>query len=390
MSVERKSCGWHDAGIRLLSCAVVIGAGLASGCVSRGITKPRSEVIEDALAKGQQIASIEEDREKFFSDVSAQQERLIAILERRSEGGMRDSNYRIGPQDEIEINVFDVPELNLTARVGQSGFISLPLVGGVRALNLTETELHKELTRRLASYVKQPQVSIVVSHYGSQKVAVLGAVDKPGTYPLKKGSNSLIELISEAGGVSAKAGNFINFVPAELSGVSSANDVEGRARLALQSQVAGTTLAQPIEVSLENIMGTSGAIPLEIPVRGGDMVIIPEGGKILVEGEVTTPGSFELGQRMTLLGALAAAGGVTYSAKLDEIEVVREVNVQEKRHLVLAMEDLSSGKYPDIRLKSGDIVRIPSASGRRMSQDTFEGISKLINFGIGGSIPLAN
>lgn len=372
----------------IVAIGALFSAVSLSSCVARGITKPRSQIIEEARSNDQQILSIEEEREQFFADIYAQQDKLVGILEKRARGGATDPNYRIGAQDEIEINVFDVPELNLTARVGQSGFISLPLVGGVQASNMTEAELQKDLTRRLGSYVRHPQVSVVVSHFGSQKVAVLGAVDKPGTYPLKKGTNSLVELISEAGGVSASAGNYLNFVPAEVSGVAATGDVEARARLALQSKV-GTNI-QPIEVSLDNVMGTAGGIPIEIPVRGGDMIIIPEGGKVLVEGEVTSPGAFELGQRMTLLGALAAASGVTYAAKLDEIEVVREVNAKEKRHLVLAMEDISSGKYPDIRLKSGDIVRVPSESGKRMSQDTFEGITKMINFGIGGSIPLAN
>jgi polysaccharide export outer membrane protein len=379
-----------DSSVVALSVGITLATVLLGGCVAKGITKPRSEIIEQAISNGQEIASIEEDRERFFGAMYEQQDKLLTLLQQRSSGGSRDANYRIGPQDELEINVFDVPELNLTARVGQSGFISLPLVGGVQALNLTEAELQKELTKRLSSYVRQPQVSVVVSHFGSQKVAVLGAVDKPGTYPLKKGTNSIIELISEAGGVSTKAGNYINFVPVELSGVSSSNDAEARARFALQSQAGGTTAMQPIEVALENVLGTSGGIPIEIPIRGGDMIIVPEGGKVMVEGEVTSPGAFELGQRMTLLGALAAASGVTYSAKLDEIEVVREASLQDKYHLVVSMEDLSSGKYPDIRLKNGDIVRVPSASGRRMSQDTFEGIAKMINFGIGGNVALAN
>ena len=369
---------------------VVILASIATGCVSKGITKPRSEVIAAASNNGQEMTSIEDERDQFLEQDKKQQQRLLVVLEQRSKAGMRDANYRIGAQDEVEINVFDVPELNLTTKVGQSGFISLPLVGGVQALNLTEIELQQELAKRLSSYVKRPQVSVVVSHYGSQKIAVLGAVSKPGTYPLKKGTNSIVELIGEAGGVTDKAGNYLNFIPVEISGVSATNDIEGRARLAFESHSGQHDAAKPIEVSLDAVMGTSGGIPLEIPVKGGDMIIIPEGGKILVEGEVQTPGAFELGQRMTLLGALAASGGITYGANLDEIEVVREASAKEKLHLVMSLEDLSSGKYPDVRLRNGDIVRVPSSSGRRMTQDTFEGISKMINFGVGGSVALGS
>jgi len=231
---------------------------------------------------------------------------------------------------------------------------------------------------------------VTVSNFGSQKVAVMGAVDKPGTYPLKKGLNSVLELVSEAGGVSGRAGNYLNFVPVEISGLSAANDVEARARLALEAQAGLREHTRPIEVALDAIMGTSGGIPIEIPVRGGDMVIIPEGGKVMVEGEVEKTGAYELGQRMTLLGALAASGGITYGAKIDEIEVVREVGLAEKRHLVVSIEDLATGKFPDVKLRNGDIVRVPSANGRRLSQDIFDGVTRVINFGIGGNVALAS
>lgn len=360
-------------------------------CSGKAFTKPRSQIIEEAEESGITMMPVEVERELFFQNDKVQQERLLEILERRSAGSFRDATYRIGASDEVEINVFDVPELNLTTRVGQAGFLSLPLIGAVQATGLTESELQAELKKRLSSFVRDPQVSVAVSHYGSQKVAVLGAVDKPGTYPLKKGTNSVLELLSEAGGVSEKSGNYLNFVPAELSGIGAGNDVEARARLALQSEngVRGGS-HHAIEVTLDHILGTSGGIPLEIPVRGGDMIVVPEAGKVMIEGEVEKAGSYELGPRMTLLGALAASGGITYSAKIDEIEIVREAGLEQKTHLVLNLESIAAGEDRDIRLRNGDIIRVPSASGRRLTQDTFDGISKILNFGVGGSVNLAN
>jgi len=102
------------------------------------------------------------------------------------------------------VNVFDVPELNVTVRIRDSGFASLPLVGAVKAAGLTESEFQEELQERLVHYVKEPEISVFVSNYGSQEVAVLGAVKEPGSYALRKGSNTLLELISEAGGLSEK------------------------------------------------------------------------------------------------------------------------------------------------------------------------------------------
>lgn len=360
-----------------------------TGCATKGLTPPRSQIIEDARRKGLEVASLEEEKQAFYAIEEVQKKRLMALLRKRSSAdGARDSSYRIGPQDEVEINVFDVPEMNVSVRVNQSGFVSLPLVGAVKAGGLTESDLRDSLRQRLSAYVRNPQISVFISNYGSQKVAVMGAVRNPGTYALKKGSNSILELISEAGGVSEKAGNFLNFIPAELTGIESANDVEARARFALDVESSQKLRNAALEVYLDQVMGTSGGVPIEIPIRGGDMIIIPESGKVMVEGEVEKSGSYDLGPQMTLLGALAASGGITYGAKVDEVEIVREVSPGTKGRLVLDLSRLATGEDNDPRLRNGDIVRVPSDSGRRLTQDTFEGISKLINFGIGGSVPL--
>ena len=347
--------------------------------------------MEEAESAGSSMPSVEEDRELFFSQEKIQQERIISLIRSRSEGVQASSSYRVGAGDEVEINVFDVPELNVTVRVRESGFVSLPLIGPVKAAGLTEPEILDEITSRLGAYVRHPQVSVFISNYGSQKVAVMGAVRTPGTYSLKKGSNSVLELISEAGGVSDKAGNFINIIPAEVSGISAANDVEARARLALASQNVAAMKNTAVEMYLDQVMGTNGGIPLEIPVRGGDMIVVPEGGKITVEGEVEKGGALDLGRQMTLLSSLAAAGGITYGAKIDEVEIIRDVGLPDRKaRLVLDLERISRGEERDVRLRNGDIVRVPSDSGRRLTQDTFEGISRIINFGVGGTVNVVN
>lgn len=373
----------------ILLSAFVLSSTLV-GCTNRAITKPRSEVLSEAQGDGLEIKSPEEEREAFFEFEHKQQTDVVELIRRRTDDRVRDTNYRLGPADEVEINVFDVPEMNVTARVRESGFVSLPLVGAVKASGLTEQEFHEELRKRLANYVKNPELTVFVSLYGSQKVSVMGAVAKPGSYSLKKGSNSILELLSEAGGVNDRAGGLLTFVPAERSGLGATNDVEARARLALNAGGEVDFRNSGIQLYLDQVLGTNGLIPLEIPVRGGDMIVVPEAGKINVDGEVQKPGAYELGQRMTLLGALAAAGGITYGAKVDEVEVIREVGLDDKAHLVIDLSRLARGEERDVRLRNGDIVVVPSDSGRRLTQDTFEGISKVFNFGIGGSVNLAN
>jgi len=362
--------------------------GFTAGCAQRSFSYPRSQIIENADSQGTPIPTIVADRESFFRDQESNQTRVVALIKRRSGSDMQDANYRIGPADELEINVFDVPELNVTAKVRQSGFVSLPLIGAVKVVGLNEGEVVDAISHRLAEFVKRPQVSVFVSHYGSQKVAVLGAVRTPGNYSLKKGANSISELISEAGGLSDKAGNQLNFVPSEITGIGADNDIESRARLALGTQSAAVLRGAAIEIPLDQVLGTAGAIPLEVPVRGGDMIILPEAGKLMVEGEVQRIGSVDLTRRMTLLSALASSGGITYGAKVDEVEVIREIDGR-KVHLVLDLTKLATGEEKDVLLRNGDIVRVPSDTSRRLTQDTFDGLSRIINFGIGGNYSVA-
>ncbi|MEZ4753491.1 MAG: polysaccharide biosynthesis/export family protein [Bdellovibrionota bacterium] len=358
-----------------------------SGCARRSLIKPRSEIIANAESNGIKMRSIEEDLAIFEKLQSKNRERLLALVRSRSTGEFRDKTYRVGSEDEIEFAVFDVPELNLATKVRQSGHISLPLIGAVEVKGKTEDEIQEAVSNRLSTFVKNPQVSVFITNYGSQKVAVMGAVREPGTYSLKKGSNSVVELIGEAGGLSEKAGSYLNFVPAEISGIEASTVAESRAMLSLASHEIGTRNVSGIEIPMDSVLATSGGIPLEIPVRGGDMIVVPEAGTVQVDGEVEKRGTFELGQRMTLLGALAAAGGIRSSAKADEVEVIRQLD-GDKVHVVINLEGLSQGEVKDVNLRSGDIIRVPSDSGKRMSEDTFNTITSIISVGVGASVPV--
>lgn len=358
------------------------------GCASKAITKPFSEVFKEAHERGISMRSVEEEKIAFFEQDQRNKERLIEVIGNRSKDVNYDKEYRIGPSDEMEITVFDVPELNLKTQVKESGDLSLPLIGIIHAKGLTESELLNQIANRLQKFVLNPQVSLSITNYGSQKVAVVGAVRNPGTYPLKKGLNSVLELIGVAGGLNDKAGNTLNFVPVDISGLSFTNDAASRARLALSNELNSESRPSGIEVYLDNVLGTSGTIPVEIPIKGGDMIVVPEAGKVLVEGEVEKTGSYELGRQMSLLGSLAAAGGITYSAKVDEIEIIRDNGGEVRNRLIVDLQKISTGEERDIKLKNGDIIKVPSHSGRRLRQDTFESITKIINFGVGGSVSM--
>lgn len=109
--------------------------------------------------------------------------------------------YKIGSQDVLEIVVFKVPELTRSVQVADSGSINLPLVGEVAAAGRTAQQLERDLTAHLGTtYLKNPQVSVYVREFNSQRVTIEGAVKKPGVYPVR-GKNSLLQLVAVAEGV---------------------------------------------------------------------------------------------------------------------------------------------------------------------------------------------
>lgn len=114
-------------------------------------------------------------------------------------------DYRIGAQDLLELQVFGVPDLNRTIRVNSRGSISLPLIGMVQAAGLTSEQLESSLAEKLSkTYLQNPQVSVFIKEYTSQRVTVEGAVKKPGVYPLK-GRTTLLQTLAIAEGLTSVA-----------------------------------------------------------------------------------------------------------------------------------------------------------------------------------------
>ena len=109
-------------------------------------------------------------------------------------------DYLLGPEDVIEITVWGNEDLKRVVPVSLEGTITFPMIGEVRAAGKSTQQLEKELARRLGDgYIKNPQITVTVKEYKSQKVYVMGQVEKPGTYPVTK-DNNLLFVLSQAGG----------------------------------------------------------------------------------------------------------------------------------------------------------------------------------------------
>lgn len=146
---------------------------------------------------GQEANSGPQQKARGFSDTTAGSPQAPTLAVPGLGGG--GDSYKLGPLDVIQVSVYGVPELSVTAPITADGYLQMPLLGATRASGKTAEQLQREITERLgADYIQNPQVIVLVKEYNSRFVVVTGAI-KNGIYPLK-GETTLLELIAGAGG----------------------------------------------------------------------------------------------------------------------------------------------------------------------------------------------
>ena len=252
---------------------------------------------------------------------------------------------RLGVGDLIEVNVYNVPELASKVRVGSSGDVYLPLVDYVHLEGLTQEEAQSLIEKRLADggFVRNPHVTILVDEAASQGVTVIGEVTKPGIYP-DGADHRLYEVISEAGGFSPAASRKI--------------------------AILRRNRPDPIRVDLPRNLADD--VSGNVEILPGDTITVPRAPIIYVVGDVGRPSGLLVDNgTLTVLQALALAGGTNRTAKLGGARIIRkgpsgmtEVKVEIKKML--------EAKSPDVTLQADDILFIPLSGGRVVAGRTFE------------------
>jgi polysaccharide export outer membrane protein len=248
--------------------------------------------------------------------------------------------YKIGPNDLLQLTVIGFEELNRQYRVSEEGSINLPYLGETEVEGLTRGELEKKLGLLLQekNYIKNPQVSILIVEYQSKRIYLLGAVENTGPYELL-GRMTLLKLLSEAGGLTTEAGNEIIITR-------------------MLSDGDKTTLKIPVEDLL--LKGNSS---LDIPLQPDDIINIPVDKIVLiyVTGQVRNPGALEVktSNIPTLLRAIAMAGGFTDRAAKGKVLIKRTDETGKEIEIKVDVDDIMKGKKKDIQLQADDVVIVP-------------------------------
>ncbi len=235
--------------------------------------------------------------------------------------------YVVGPEDVLDISVYDHPEMTSTVRVDGKGIVVLPLLDSVEVSGMTIGEVSKKLTKLLVDgYIVNPQVNVFVKAFRDQKAVILGQVLKPGLYELRP-QTTLLELISQAGGLTKEAGAAATLNRETLNGT------------------------QEIKINLDRLVDL-GDTSQNVQIMDGDRVFIVKAGEFFVTGEVKKPASYKYQDDLTLLKALALAGGLTDVASPDSIKIVRKIDGKEQ---VVKNADLDETILPN------DVIVVPES-----------------------------
>jgi polysaccharide biosynthesis/export protein len=317
-------------------------------------------------------------------------ERLAQLWERRRRESLA-SDYPIGPGDVIEISVPGMEEIKIiTQRVTGEGTISLPFVGVINASGMTDKELRDEIRRRLeTNYMRNPQISLFVKEFRSRQVAVIGAVQKPGLYNLASSADTVLGMISQAGGIKVEAAERILFVPAEPVDSERAKEVIDSLPAQLVSQDPSPLILRnvdPIVIRLDSINRSGHERYLNIPARPGDIIMVPGGGEVLVQGWVEKPGAYKITSGLTILGAVAAAGGTLFPADTGSVELLRTNNQGQKTSFIANLDFIKSGAQPDLHLREGDVIDVSSSSPKLVAYGVYRFFTSIMS--VGASIPV--
>ena len=245
------------------------------------------------------------------------------------------SDYRIGPQDLLEVKVYETAEFNREVRVGPDGRITLPVAGDIAVEGLTDRAAAEAVKRALEDCcVKRATVTLVVKEFRFRPISVIGAVGRPG--PLAaSGRSTLLEVLTAAGGVAPQHGDVVYIIRHGENGLS-----------------------DQLTVRLDDLL-LKGDPRANIPIYPADLINVPVTVEVTVfcQGEVNNPGAivFKSTERITLLTVIARAGGLSDRAS-KKVRIVRGKAGETAQQIDVDYKAVLAGKIADPILQESDVV----------------------------------
>jgi len=267
--------------------------------------------------------------------------------------------------------------------VDDRGYISLPMIEPIRAAGMSLTEVRRRIVHALqrAEVLKEPLVSAFLKEYQGQQVVVLGAVSRPGMFSLSRGHETLVDVLSMAGGLAPNAGNYILFRPSRADG-NAAYSLVVRGNAGDAPAGVDPTM---IPICLDAANGTTNPAILTLSLRGGDLIVLPEAGQVFIEGEVGKPGHYPLSRGVTLTQVISSAGGPTFPADLSQVRLIRSAASGDRAEWKIDLDEINEHDHPDIRLERNDSIVVPSRPGRKVVYGVYEFVTAIVRITVGGA-----
>ena len=246
------------------------------------------------------------------------------------------SSYVIGHGDKLGISVYRNSDMDSSPQVDTMGNISVPLLGDMKVSGLTTYQLRDKITEGLTKYITNPQVTITVSTYQSQKVTVMGEVSSPGIFQLEQPQPISI-LITKCGGFTENAN--------EENVTVIRKDPKGPQQI--------------ITVNVKKVF-KEGDAKQNILIYKDDIIYVPKDErKITILGEVSSPGIINIKGKMGILEAITKVGGFTGEANKNSVIIMGKDDKSNVRVLdyqqILENKDLSK----DVSLSDGEVIYVP-------------------------------
>lgn len=277
--------------------------------------------------------------------------------------------YKIGVGDVVGVKVLDEKEFSGRFQVRTDGTIDYPYLRKIEVKGLTSEELGKRLTDLLKDgYLSSPQVAVDVEEFNSQKVLVLGAVTRPGTYILKE-ETRVLDLISLVGGLAPTGGKRIlllrNYkIPPDLkldaTPVPSATPGKGVVpEKSLLDAALASPDAKPLVIDYFRLVH-QGDFSQNILLQAGDILNVPKANEIFVLGNVGRPGPITYEDNMTILQAVTLAGGPTPTASTKSTYILRQTEKGEQK-IGVRFDRILENKEKNVVLKADDVIVVPES-----------------------------